>query len=453
MAERMLIVEDESTLCQSLKRVLEREGYEVEARENAESALKLLEEEIYDLVVTDIILPGIDGIELLGTIKERFPEVTVIVITAYASLDTAIKAFRVGAYDYVVKPIIHEEIKQVVRNALAQKALVRQNIHLRQLIERQCDFGTIIGESAAIRDTIAYVKKISPAKSNVLLLGETGTGKELVARAIHASSNRAQEPFMPINCSAIPDNLLESELFGHTKGSFTGATAAKKGLFEEASRGTVFLDEIGDLSLVLQAKFLRVLEDQEIRPVGGVKSVKIDLRFITATNRDIEQEVKSGRFREDLYYRINTITIKLPPLRERREDIEPLIRYYLQKYSAELGKTVKEIEGKALDILLRYPWPGNVRELKNVIERGILISEDGMITADALPECLRDRSNEEPVFQDDKLSIEDYCKSFVQRHQGKYTEQQLADMLGITRKALWEKRKRWGIVRAQEKEH
>ncbi|MGE5239047.1 MAG: sigma-54-dependent transcriptional regulator [Chloroflexota bacterium] len=453
MAERLLIVEDESTLCQSLKRVLEREGYEVEARENAESALKLLEEEIYDLVVTDIILPGIDGIELLGTIKERFPEVTVIVITAYASLDTAIKAFRVGAYDYVVKPIIHEEIRQVVRNALAQKALLRQNIHLRQLIERQCDFGRIIGESSAVRDTIAYIKKIAPAKSNVLLLGETGTGKELVARAIHASSNRAQESFMPINCSAIPDNLLESELFGHTKGSFTGATAAKKGLFEEANRGTVFLDEIGDLSLMLQAKFLRVLEDQEMRPVGGVKSVKIDLRFITATNRDIEQEVKSGRFREDLYYRINTITIKLPPLRERREDIEPLIRYYLQKYSAELGKPVKDIEGKALDILLRYNWPGNVRELKNVIERGILISEDGMITADALPECLRAQGIEESVLPDDKLSIEDYSKSFVQRHQGKYTEQQLADMLGITRKALWEKRKRWGIVRTQEKEH
>jgi DNA-binding NtrC family response regulator len=447
MSERILIVEDEETLSASLKRVFLRDGYAVDAVNSAESGLKMLEDSIYDIIITDIILPGIDGIELLKKIKEKIPDQIVIIVTAYASLETAVEALRAGAYDYVVKPIIHEEIKQIVKNALKQRALQAENILLKKQIERQYDFSKIIGESSVMQKIISEVKKIADARSNVFLLGETGTGKELIARAIHFSSNRADKPFTPINCSAIPENLLESELFGHVRGAFTGAITSKKGLFEEANGGTIFLDEIGDLSLSLQSKLLRVLEDQEIRPVGGTQSIKVDLRFISATNKDIENAVKGGTFREDLFYRINVITIKLPPLRERKEDIELLVRYFIQKYSKELGKPVNEIDNEALNILKTYHWPGNIREIQNIIERAILISEDGVIRVEHLPEGIKTEGSFMHGALGDKLSIEDYTKAFIQRYQNEFNEQQLADMLGITRKSLWEKRKRWGITR------
>lgn len=447
MSERILIIEDEETLRASLKRVFLRDGYEVETADNAELALEILDKSIYDIVITDIILPGINGIELLKKIKEKFPEQIVIIITAYASLETAVEALRAGAYDYIIKPIIHEEIKQIVKNALKQKALQAENIFLKKQIERQYDFSKIIGESYAMQKIIHEVKKIADARSNVLLLGETGTGKELIARAIHFNSSRADKPFIPINCSAIPENLLESELFGHVKGAFTGAITSKKGLFEEANGGTVFLDEIGDLSIGLQSKLLRVLEDQEIRPVGGTQSIKVDIRFISATNKNIEDAVKQGNFREDLFYRINVITIKLPPLRERKEDIELLVKYFVQRYSSELGKSVTDITKEALERLKAYHWPGNIRELQNIIERAILIAEDGLIKAEHLPDGIKTGNSFMYSAINDKLSIEDYTKKFIQRYQNEFNEQQLADMLGITRKSLWEKRKRWGITR------
>jgi DNA-binding NtrC family response regulator len=388
-----------------------------------------------------------NGIEFLKRVKEKNPAQAVIIMTAYASLETAVEALRAGAYDYVVKPIIHEEIKQIVRNALNQSALQRENVLLKKQIEKEYDFSNIIGESLSIKKVIAEVKKIADARSNVLLLGETGTGKELIARAIHFNSSRAAKPFIPINCSAIPENLLESELFGHVKGAFTGAIMLKKGLFEEADGGTVFLDEIGDLGVPLQAKLLRVLEDHQIRPVGGNQSVKIDLRFICATNRNLENAVREGTFREDLFYRINVITLKLPPLRERKEDIELLARHLVQKYSTELGKGVKEIDAEALNLLKAYRWPGNVRELQNIIERAVLIAEDGAILPENLPEGVKAEVSFTEESFEERLSIEDYTKAFIQRHQKDYTEQQLADLLGITRKSLWEKRKRWGLSR------
>ncbi|GER93419.1 sigma-54-dependent Fis family transcriptional regulator [hot springs metagenome] len=447
MAERILIVEDEETLCASLKRVFLRDGYEVETADNAELALEILDKDIYDIVITDIILPGINGIELLKRIKEKFPEHVVIIITAYASLETAVEALRAGAYDYVVKPIIHEEIKQIVKNALRQKSLHVENILLKKQIKRHYDFSKIIGESNIMQQIINEVKKISDARSNVLLLGETGTGKELIARAIHFNSNRADKPFLPINCSAIPENLLESELFGHVKGAFTGAITSKKGLFEEANGGTIFLDEIGDLSPSLQSKLLRAIEDHEIRPVGGTQGIKVNIRFISATNKNIEDAVKYGSFREDLFYRINVITIKLPPLRERREDIDLLAKYFLQKYSSELGKPINGIDKEALEMLKTYHWPGNIRELQNIIERAILIAENGIIKAEHLPDGIKAKDPFTLSAINDKLSIEDYTKKFIQRYQNEFNEQQLADMLGITRKSLWEKRKKWGITR------
>jgi transcriptional regulator with PAS, ATPase and Fis domain len=346
-----------------------------------------------------------------------------------------------------MKPIIHEEIKQVVRNALKQKSLQAENVRLKREIAKTHDFSGIIGESASIKTILAEVRKITDTRSNVLLLGETGTGKELFARVIHHNSSRRDMPFVPINCSAIPENLLETELFGHVRGAFTGAVSTKRGLLEEADGGTVFLDEIGDMSLPLQAKLLRVIEDQVIRPVGSTKGTKADIRFITATNQDLRAAVKAGTFREDLYYRINVIGIRIPPLRDRKDDIRSLVLHYLDKYSQEMGKPVRDINMEALEVMMTYEWPGNVRELQNVVERAILIAEDGVITPECLPEGIKaDASFAEAVF-DQKLTIEDYTKAFIVRYQKQHNEQQLADLLGITRKSLWEKRKKWGIPR------
>lgn len=447
MAERLLIVEDEETLRESLKRVFIREGYEVDTVKSAEVALKIFEGKPYDLIITDIILPGINGIELLKKFKEHNPENIIIIITAFASLETAVEALRAGAYDYVVKPIIHEEIKRIVRNAVREKALKAENLMLKKQIEERYDFDKIIGQSNEILSLIDEVKKIADSKSNVLLLGETGTGKELFARAIHYNSLRRDKPFIPINCSAIPENLLESELFGHVKGAFTGATSTKRGLFEAADSGTVFLDEIGDLSLTLQAKLLRVIDDREIRPLGGIYSRKVDIRFITATNKDITALVKDGIFREDLYYRINVVTLKMPALRERTEDIALLANHFLRKFAYEIGKNVKFIDDKAMHLLLGYRWPGNVRELQNIIERAVLITDSNTISSEHLPEGLKPKPSLISDLPDKVLSIEDYTKEVIAKYQQTASEQQLADMLGITRKALWEKRKRWGLTK------
>jgi len=447
MSKNILIIEDEDTLRESLKRIFAREGFSVDAAESAEKGLSLLENNHFDIIISDIMLPGIDGIELLQKVRGMLPDQLFIIITAYASLETAIKALRAGAYDYIMKPIMHEEIKQVVRNALRQRRLEAENSLLRREIAWDYDFSNIIGESPALRAIIEEVRKIADTRSNVLLLGETGTGKELFARVIHHSSARKDMPFVPINCSAIPETLLESELFGHVKGAFTGAVVSKKGLFEEADGGTVFLDEIGDISPSLQVKLLRVLEDQLIRPVGSTKAEKVDIRFITATNKDLGDAVRKGEFREDLYYRINTISMRIPPLRERRDDIPLLVNYYVSKYSRELGKAVNEVEAPALDVLEHYDWPGNIRELQNVVERAILICDGTMITADNLPDMVRSETAEGDGGFREMLSIEDYTKKFIVNFQDNYTEQQLADLLGITRKSLWEKRKKWGIKR------
>ena len=445
MSKSILIVEDEETLRESIKRIFTKEGYAVDAAESAERGLALLEAGVYDVIISDIILPGMDGIEMLTRVREQMPDQIFIVVTAYASLDTSVKALRAGAYDYIMKPIIHEEIKQIVRNALRQKSLQAENVLLKRELGKDYDFSSIIGESQALKAILDEVRKITDTKSNVLLLGETGTGKELFARVIHHNSSRRDMPFVPINCSAIPENLLETELFGHVRGAFTGAVASKKGILEEAEGGTVFLDEIGDMSLALQAKLLRVIEDQVIRPVGSTKGNKVDIRFITATNKDLKTAVKQALFREDLYYRINVISLQIPPLRHRKEDIQSLVRYYLEKYSQEMGKHQKDISPGAMELMMDYEWAGNVRELQNVIERAILISDGNLIGPEHLPVGMRaEVSFQHQVFSK-KLSIEDYTKAFIQKYQGEYNEQQLADMLGITRKSLWEKRKKWGM--------
>ncbi len=448
MSKSILIVEDEQTLRESLQRLFSKEGYRVDTADSAEKALSLTVDAMYDIIVSDIILPGIDGIEMMTRIRENQPEVVFIVITAYASIDTSVKALRVGAYDYIMKPIIHEEILQIVANALKQRRLERENVLLKRQIGEEYDFSSIIGEKTSLQSIVAEVRKVADTRSNVLLLGETGTGKELFARVIHKSSSRRDMPFVPINCSAIPETLLESELFGYVRGAFTGAVAAKSGLLEDVSGGTMFLDEIGDMPPSLQAKLLRVFEDQQIRPLGSTKFRRVDIRFITATNQNLRGAVESGRFREDLYYRINVISLNMPPLRERREDIPELIQHYLERYSREFGKGVRTVSPEAMSVLRSYRWPGNIRELQNVLERAVLICDEDGIDLRHLPDSLQGKES----FLDDsakkELSIEEYIRSFIATFQSRYGEQELADKLGITRKTLWEKRKKWGFKRS-----
>jgi len=447
MSENILVVDDEETLRESLGRLMVREGYTVTTAGSGEEALDLISAGSFDLIITDIILPGIDGIEVLRRVREKNPEQFVVIITAYASIETAVEALRAGAYDYIMKPIIHEEIKRLIKNALRQRSLQAENTILKKQIDREYDFSHIIGDGPKIRRTLEEVAKIADTKSNVLLRGETGTGKELVARAIHYNSSRSKKPFVPINCSAIPENLLESELFGHVKGAFTGAHSSRKGLFEEASGGTVFLDEIGEMSPALQVKLLRVMEDQHVRPLGGTQSTKVDIRIISATNKDLIRATADGSFREDLLYRINTININLPPLRERPEDIPLLARHFLLKFAAEFGKPVKNMSSEASYIFLNYAWPGNIRELKNIIERAVLITETDSIRPEHLPEGLMKEKSIAEMSVLTGLSIEDYTRAAIIHYQDTLNEIKIAELLGITRKSLWEKRKKWGIPR------
>jgi len=448
MSKNILIVEDEDTLRESLKRIFVKADFSVDTAESAEKALSMLESNIYDVIVSDIILPGEDGIEMLTRVRQELPDQLFIVMTAYASIDTAIKALRAGAYDYIMKPVIHEEIKQVVGNAIRQRHLQVENVLLKREIGKSYDFSSIIGDSPPIKAIIEEVRKISDTKSNVLLLGGTGTGKELFARVIHHNSHRREMPFIPINCSVIPESLLESELFGHIKGAFTGAITSKKGLFEEADGGTIFLDEIGDINPYFQIKLLRVLEDHVIRPVGSTKSLKVDLRIIAATNKELETAVKEETFREDLFYRINTIILKIPALKDRKEDISLLVNHFLKKYSQDLQKHVTSISDEALKRMVNYNWPGNVRELQNVIERAILITDSDKITIGNLPEAMKNIKSFQKFSLGKRLSIEDYTKALILEYQASCNEQQIAAILGITRKSLWEKRKKWGLVRS-----
>jgi DNA-binding NtrC family response regulator len=379
MDERLLIVEDEETLRESLKRVFQREGYQVVAVGNAETARELFEEESYDLIVTDIILPGITGIELLKKVKEVHPEQIVIIITAYASLETAVETLRAGAYDYIVKPIIHEEIKQIVKNALRQRALQKENILLKKQMGGSYDLSRIVGDNPEIHKIISRIKKIAEAGSPVLFIGELGTGKRLIARSIHFNSFRTDLPFFPVNCQAILPDRIESELFGQVKGTSGEAIQSIKGIFQEANGGTIYLDKVEELSDSMQVKLLRVIEDQEIWPVGASQGVKVDLLIIAASHRELEPLVREGRFREDLYRRLKEITVNLPPLRERKEDLEPLARFFIQRYARDFGKKVIGLDPPVLGLFNQYDWPGNIRELRNLIERAVLLADEEIL--------------------------------------------------------------------------
>jgi two-component system response regulator PilR (NtrC family) len=400
--DKILVADDEQSMREFLEIMLKKEGYKVSLASNGEEVVKLIDNDLFDLVLLDIRMPKLDGISALKKIKAIAPETIVIMITAYASADTAIKAMKEGAYDYITKPFKVEEIKLIIKNALEKKNLQKENILLKQVVRDRYHFGNIIGQSQKMVVLYDLLEKVSPTKTNILITGESGTGKELVAKAIHYNSPRKEKPFVTLNCGAIPESLIESELFGHMKGAFTDAIATKKGLFEVADEGTIFLDEISELPLLMQVKLLRVLQDKEFKRVGGTEDIRVDVRIISATNKDLEEGVKEKRFREDLFYRLNVIQIKLPPLRDRKEDVQILANHFLKKYSEELNKNIAKISPEALPILLNYEYPGNVRELQNIIERAVALESSQELTTYNLSSYL----SEQPLQRKGSIDIE-----------------------------------------------
>ena len=381
---RILVLDDDQGMREFMEIMLTKEGYNVTSADEPSKAINLCRKIDFDLVITDLRMPKIDGIEFLKTIKDHRPETIVILITAYASGETAVNAMKEGAYDYVEKGGSIEELKKVVRTALLKKGLVNENQNVKDETVVQTAFCGMIGTSREMQKIFATIKKVADTPANILILGESGTGKELVARAIHENSSRCKMPFMPINSGGIPENLLESELFGYMKGWLTGAYADRPGLFEMAKGGTIFLDEIGELPPVLQVKLLRVVQEKTFRRIGGAEDIKVDVRIISATNQNLSESVKKGDFREDLYFRLNVIPIHMPPLRERKEDIPLLTKHFIEKYAREFGKEVRMISVYSMELLMEYAFPGNIRELENIIERGVAMETSNII----LPENL-----------------------------------------------------------------
>jgi two-component system, NtrC family, response regulator PilR len=380
--EKILVVDDEKSLREVLSIMLKRAGYTVTEASDGDEAIGHVNKEIYDLVITDLRMPKADGMDVLKAVKSSSPDTVVLVITAFATSDSAVEAMKQGAYDYLTKPFQVDEVQLIIRNALEKRRLSTENMLLKREMASQSSFAKIVGQSEAMQKVFDVVKKVADAKSNILIFGESGTGKELVARAIHYNSVRSAMPFVAVNCSAVPETLLESELFGHVKGSFTGAISNKAGLFEVANGGTIFLDEIGDTTPTIQVKLLRVIQEREFRRVGGNQDMKVDVRVIAATNRDLEKAVAEGTFREDLYYRLDVIPIRLPPLRLRTGDIPLLVTHFLERFSQESEKPVPTLTPEALHVLLEHEWRGNVRELENLIERVVAFSS-GMPVTDA----------------------------------------------------------------------
>lgn len=383
MQIRILVVDDELSMREFLAILLGREGYRTDQAESAEAALKLLETESYDLVISDVNMPGLNGLALLERIKKFAPETAVLMVTAFSTAEQAVEAMKLGAYDYIAKPFKVEEVKILVRNALEKRSLKRENLRLKQEVRERYSFSGLIGKSKKMRELYSLIEKVSGSMANALILGESGTGKELAAKAIHYNSTRCDKPFVAVNCGAIPESLMEGELFGHKKGSFTGAIADRAGLFEQAEGGTLFLDEIGEVPLQLQAKLLRILQEREFRRVGGTETVKADVRIVAASNRDLEEQVKEGSFREDLFYRLNVVQVRMPPLRERPDDIPALAEHFYRKYAHSRGSG-EIITPGALKALMAYPFPGNVRELENLVERCVVLG-NGLVSVECLP--------------------------------------------------------------------
>ncbi len=415
---KILVVDDDLLILKLIENYLKRLGYRVYTSQSGSDALKIVETRDIDIVLLDLVLPDMNGLNVLKTIKEERPEISVAMMTGYGSVETAVTAMQYGAENYLLKPFKSiEELKYTIEKIIKYQRLRDENVYLKDQLNLDFNVGNIIGKSKPMVDIFKIIKKVAPMNSTVLIEGESGTGKELIARAIHQNSPRASERFVAINCGAIPSELLESELFGYEKGAFTGANQRKRGYFEVANNGTILLDEISELPISLQVKLLRVLQELTFQRVGGTEEIKINVRVIASTNKDLEEEVNRGNFRKDLYYRINVIKIKVPPLRERKEDIPLLVDFFIKKYSKEFGKAVKGITKKAMNILMDYDWDGNVRELQNVIQRGVILTDKNMITENEIPEYIFSRERIiKPIFSPKVQPFKEAKNEFERRY-------------------------------------
>ncbi len=453
---QLLIVDDDSAMREMLASLFRDRGYAVAEAASASEALARAGEQGFDVVLSDIRMPGKTGIEMVGELRGRLPETPVVLMTAFGSIDSAVESMRAGAFDYITKPFEPDAVLLTIERALEHRALEVENRRLRRALDQTSSFGDLIGESPAMREIFALVRKVANSSSSVLITGESGTGKEVVARTIHYCGNRADQPFVPINCTAIPEGLLESELFGHVRGAFTGAHATKQGLFEKANRGTLFLDEIGDMSLTLQGKLLRVLQDREVRAVGGTQTTKVNLRIIAATNKDLAAEMKAGNFREDLYYRLSVIPINIPPLRERPQDVPALAKAFIAKHSVKRART---ISSSGLQHLAAFPWQGNARELENAIERALTLSDADEIGPEDLGLGSAANAGRETApaalalaAAEDRLTLREledrYIKEVMRITQGNKVH--AAKILGIDRKTLYRRAERENGTARQE---
>ena len=450
MKTRILAVDDEASHLQMLDAVLSAEGYEIHKAGDGQEAMSLVEERFYDLILMDIRMRKVGGIEALKKIKEMSPGIPIIIMTAYASVDTAVDALKSGAYDYLTKPLDIEELRILVKKALHHRKLEQENVYLKERLRDRFDFSNIIGRSPAMQELFETIALVAPSEATVLIAGESGTGKELIANAIHQNSPRKDRAFIKVNCAALPETLLESELFGHEKGAFTGALARKQGRFQLAHTGSIFLDEVGEMTPTTQTKILRVLQEREFEPLGSTKTVKVNTRIIAATNKNLLEEIEQGNFREDLYYRLNVVTLQVPSLRERREDISLLADFFLKQYAEKNRRLIKGFTPRAMDLLLRHSWPGNVRELENVVERAVIMARGDLISQAELPDTIRGLDAELEKAEMDlstgrslKALERDMILRTLEDTGGNRTR--AAEILGISRRTLQLKLKEYGV--------
>ncbi len=450
MKPKILVVDDEASHRKMIEAVLSDEGYEIKQADDGQSAIDAVKKEFYDLILMDIRMHAVGGIEALKQIKEISPAIPIIIMTAYASVDTAVNSLKSGAYDYLTKPLDIDELKILVQKTLRYHQLEKENIYLRERLNDRFDFSNIIGRSPAMEKLFETTALVAPSEATVLIFGESGTGKELIANAIHQNSPRKERPFIKVNCAALPETLLESELFGHEKGSFTGAIARKQGRFQLAHKSSIFLDEVAEMAPTTQAKILRVLQEREFEPLGSTQTIKVDTRVIAATNKNLEAEIKKGRFREDLYYRLNVVSLEVPPIRERREDISLLADFFLKQYAEKNKRVLKGFTPRAMDLLMRYDWPGNVRELENVVERAVIMARGEMITPAEFPDMLQELDPEVKatyVNLSPGRTLKDVEKDMIIRtlEETAGNRTHAAKILGISRRTLQLKLKEYGI--------
>jgi DNA-binding NtrC family response regulator len=455
--EKILLIDDSPDILTHLSEYLKNEGYEVEASTDGEKAISMIERKCYDIILTDLMMPNIDGMEVLKYVTQHSRESICMILTGYGTIKNAVEAVKLGAFDYLTKPIKMDEILITLKRALEFRDLKRENQNLRNQLKKKYKFENIIGDSEKMHQIFETIEKVADTDSTILILGESGTGKELIAKAIHYNSYRREGPFIPVNCAAIPSELLESELFGHEKGAFTNAIRTRIGRFELANGGTVFLDEIGDMSPNLQSKLLRVLQERQFERIGGVKTVKIDIRIIAATHQDLKVAVEQGKFRQDLYYRLNVIPIQIPPLRERKSDIPLLVHHFLNHFNRSKKRKIEGINNEALNRFLEYLWPGNVRELENIIERIVILTNNDSITVQDLPEKIQTLSRDEqaPLFEipEEGISLDNALNEFEKKlilqalNKTGWIKNKAAQLLSLNRTTLIEKIKRQNLQR------